>query len=147
MTALLPALTGSNIIYGMGLLEMGICFCYAQLLVDSEFVRMVKRVMQGIAVNQETLAVEVINAVGAGGNYLMQEHTIRHMRQEHSQAKLIDRRMKKGWQELGGLDMITRARKEVFGILENHRPLPLEPGVQERLRQIVAEAEAELKER
>lgn len=126
---------------------MGICFCYAQLLVDREFVRMVRRVMQGITVNKDTLAVEVINAVGAGGNYLMQEHTIKHMRQEHSETKLIDRRMRKGWEELGATDMINRARGEVFGILENHQPLSLKPEVKNELRHIVEETEAELKER
>lgn len=128
-------------------MEMGICFCYAQLLVDKEFVRMVKRVMQGLAVNKDTLAVEVINAVGAGGNYLMQEHTINHMRKEHSKAGLIDRRMRGGWEELGGEDMITRARKEVFGILDKHQPLPLKPEIEKKLHQIVMDAEERLGEK
>ncbi len=138
---MLPALTGSNILYGMGLLEMGICFCYAQLLVDREFVRMIRRVMQGIAINEDTLAVEVINAVGAGGNYLGEEHTLKYMRKEHTHAKLIDRRTRKGWEESGGLSMIERARTEVFDILENYEPLPLEPDTKKRLREIVQEAE------
>lgn len=129
------------------MLEMGIGFCYAQLLVDCEFVRMVRRVMQGIAVNKDTLAVEVIKAVGAGGNYLTEEHTLKYMRSEHSRSKLIDRRMRKGWEEAGGHDMITRARKDVLAILENHRPLPLEPEVARQLRQIVQEADDEDKRR
>ncbi len=140
-------MTGSNILYGMGLLEMGIGFCYAQMLVDCEFVRMVRRVMQGIAVNRDTLAVEVIKAVGAGGNYLTEEHTLRHMRSEHSKSNLIDRRMRKGWEEAGEQDMITRARAEVFAILENHRPLPLEPETAGKLRQIVQEADDEYKKK
>ncbi|ATW28898.1 hypothetical protein DCMF_25370 [Candidatus Formimonas warabiya] len=127
------------------MLESGIAFCYAQMLVDREFVRMVKKVMQGIAVHKDTLALEVIKAVGAGGNYLMEEHTLKYMRQEQSRAKLIDRRTRKGWEETGGQDMITRARSEARQILAGYRPMPLDPKVAARLRQIVQEAEDELK--
>lgn len=143
MTSLLPALAGSNILYGMGMLELGITFSYTQLLIDCEIVRMVKRVIQGIAVNDETLAVEVINAVGAGGNYLCQEHTVRHMRKEQSQARLIDRRMRTGWEELGSKDMAEKAQEEIFNILQNHKPTPLEPEVARQLQEIIQEAERE----
>lgn len=127
----------------MGLLDMGITFCYAQMLIDREFVQMIKRVVKGLKVNSETLAVEVINAVGAGGNYLAEEHTVKYMRQEHSSANLIDRRMRKGWEELGKTDMITRARKEVLPILENHQAEPLKKGISGKIRQIVLDAEEE----
>lgn len=145
MTAMLPALAGSNILYGMGLLEMGITFCYAQLLADAEFVKMTRRVMQGIAVNKDTLAVEVIKAVGAGGNYLAEEHTIKHMRGEQSRARLIDRRSRNGWQDCGGKDMITRAREQVIEHMNNSKPLPLAKEAAAKIRRIVEEAEAELK--
>ena len=141
---MLPALAGSNILYGMGLLEMGITFSYAQLLVDQEFVRMVRRIMQGITVNQATLAVEVINAVGAGGNYLTQQHTLDYMRQEQSRAKLIDRRTRDGWLGMGGKEMIERAHEEALAILENYTPQPLDIKVAERLEEIVQEAEQEV---
>jgi len=143
MTALLPALAGSNILYGMGMLELGITISYSQLLIDCEIVRMVKRVLQGIAVNEETLAVEVIKAVGAGGNYLSEKHTMEHMRQEQSRARLIDRRMRTRWEEQGGKDMAQRADEAALAILENHKPTPLDPAVARRLQEIIAEAESE----
>ncbi len=99
--------------------------------------------MQGITVNKETLAVDVIRSVGAGGNYLTEEHTVRYMRKEHSRASLIDRRMKKDCEAAGESDMITRAKGEVRGILENHKPVPLDPEVVKKLRQVVREAEEE----
>jgi trimethylamine---corrinoid protein Co-methyltransferase len=143
MTALLPALAGSNIIYGMGMLELGITLSYSQLLIDSEIVRMIKRILQGMAVNEETLAVEVIKSVGTGGNYLAQQHTAKHMRQEQSRSRLIDRRMRQGWEEQGSLDMAERAQKEALSILENHRPAPLDEAVAKKLREIIAAAESE----
>lgn len=102
---------------------------------------MIKRVMQGIAVNDETLALEVIKAVGAGGNYLKQKHTRQYMKQEQSRVKLIDRRMRDRWMEKGGKSMADRAREEALQIKQNHYPQPLPPEVSSRLRAIVEEAE------
>jgi len=102
---------------------------------------MIKRVMQGIAVNDETLALEVIKAVGAGGNYLNQKHTRKFMKQEQSRVNLIDRRMRDRWMERGGKSMADRAREEAMQIKRNHQPQPLDPVVSSRLRAIIEEAE------
>lgn len=123
------------------MLELGITFSFTQLLIDAEIVRMIKRVMQGIAVNDETLALEVIKAVGAGGNYLNQKHTRKFMKQEQSRVNLIDRRMRDRWMEKGGKSMADRAREEALKIKQNHHPQPLDPEVSSRLRAIVEEAE------
>ncbi len=144
MTAMLPALTGSSIIYGMGMLEMGMTMSYEQLLIDAEIVRMVRRIMQGIAVNHETLALDVVKSVGPGGTYLGQKHTMQYMRSESSQAKLIDRRMYEGWEKVGKKDMEQRAHEEALKILERHKPIPLPLEVAKKIRGIIEEAEEEL---
>jgi len=64
---------------------------YEQVLIDAEIIRMIKRVMQGIVVNKDTLALDVIKSVGAGGNYLTQRHTMKYMRAESSIVTLFDR--------------------------------------------------------
>ncbi len=144
MTAMLPALTGSNIIYGMGMLEMGMTMSYEQLLIDQEIVRMIRRILQGISVNKETIALDVIMGVGASGNYLADAHTRKYMRQESSQAKLIDRKMRPGWEKEGSKDMAERANEEAIRILESHKPLPLPEAAAKTIRAIIEEAEEEL---
>jgi trimethylamine--corrinoid protein Co-methyltransferase len=144
MTAMLPALAGSNIIYGMGMLEMGMTMSYEQLLIDQEIVRMIRRVLQGISVNKETIALDVIKEVGASGNYLANAHTRKYMRQESSQARLIDRKMRSGWEKDGSRDMNERAREEAIKILETHKPIPLTEAASARIREIIEEAEEEL---
>ena len=144
MTAMLPALTGSNMIYGMGMLEMGMTMSYGQLLVDAEIVRMIRRIMQGIAVDHSTLALDVITAVGPGGTYLGQRHTMQYMRKESSQAKLIDRKMYDNWVRSGKKDMAERANEEALKILENHKPIPLPEDTAQEIRAIVEEAEYEI---
>ena len=147
MTGLLPAMAGANFIYGMGMLEMGMAMSYEQLLIDAEIARMIRRVLQGIAINDETLAVEVIKAAGPAGTYLNQKHTMKFMRRESSQVKLIDRNMFEAWEKQGSKDIRERANGEARKILENHKPLPLPEAAAKEIRKIIEEAEFELNER
>jgi trimethylamine--corrinoid protein Co-methyltransferase len=140
---LLPALAGANLIYGLGMIEMGMTIDYGQMVMDNEFARMIKHVVQGIAVNDETLAVDVIHEIGVGKNFLGHISTLNHMKSQ-SQPKLIDRRMRERWQAAGGTDIYQRALEEARYILENHKPDPLPEDVLAAIRSIVEEAEAEL---
>ena len=116
---------------------------YGQMVMDNEFARMIKYVVQGIPVNDETLAVDVIHEIGVGKDFLSHENTYKHMRSQ-SQPKLIDRRTREDWESAGRTDIYERAMDEVRYILENHKPDPLPEGAVETIRSIVEEAEAEL---
>jgi trimethylamine--corrinoid protein Co-methyltransferase len=136
-------LAGANLIYGLGMIEMGMTIDYGQMVMDNEFARMIKYLVQGIPVNDETLAVEVIKKTGVGKDFLSHESTYRHMRAQ-SQPKLIDRRMREDWEASGSQDIYQRAMEEARYILENHKPDPLPDEVLAAMRSIVEEAEAEL---
>jgi trimethylamine--corrinoid protein Co-methyltransferase len=140
---LLPALAGANLIYGLGMIEMGMTIDYGQLVMDNEFARMIKHVVQGIPVNDETLAVDVIHEIGIGKNFLSHDHTFKHMRSQ-SQPKLIDRRTREDWEAGGSADIYQRALEEARYILENHKPEPLPENVLTTIRSMVEESEAEL---
>jgi trimethylamine--corrinoid protein Co-methyltransferase len=140
---LLAALAGGNIIYGLGMLEMGITLSFGQLVLDCEFARMIKHVVGGIPVNDETLAVDVVRQVGAFGDFLSQEHTLKHMRSTQSQPKLIDRRMWEDWEKSGTAGIVQKAEEEARHILETHKPEPLPPGVLSTLQSVVEETEEE----
>jgi trimethylamine--corrinoid protein Co-methyltransferase len=125
------------------MIEMGMTIDYGQMVMDNEFARMIKYLVQGIAVNDETLAVDVIKEIGVGKDFLSHASTYKHMRTQ-SQPKLIDRRMREDWQAAGGTDIYQRALEEARYILENHKPDPLADDVLAAIRAIVEEAEAEL---
>lgn len=146
MTSMLPALTGSNVIYGMGMLELGMTMSYEQLLIDSEIVRMIRRILRGIPVNKETIALDVIQKVGPAGNYLAERHTLKHMRQELSTTSLINRRMRDHWESSGAKDIAQTAREKAVEILETYKPTPLPEDVAKRIHDIVEEGEAEAAE-
>ena len=145
LTGLMPALAKTSLIYGMGMIDMGMVVSYEQLLMDAEFVRMFKRAEKGIKVDEDTLALKVIEAVGPAGNYLGQVHTLKHMRNEISTAKLIDRKSHSTWEKEGSLDMVQRANKAARQIFESHEPERLSPDIIQILDAIIAEASLEVK--
>jgi len=140
LTGLMPTLAKTGLIYGMGMIDMGLAVSYEQLLMDAEFVRMFKRATKGIEVNEETLALEVIKAVGPAGNYLNQKHTLKHARREISTAKLIDRKSYSAWEKEGCPDLVQRAKKEAKRILAEYEPERLAPEIIKRLDEIIADA-------
>lgn len=143
---MMAALAGANIIYGAGMIESGLTFSHTQLVIDNDIFKMIRRVLQGIPVDDESLALDVIHQVGAGGDFLMQEHTIKYMRNLHSNPMLIDRRNREGWIEKGGKDMAETANDIACDILKNHKPDPLSPEAVSALRSIVEETEIEFRE-
>lgn len=142
MTGLLAALAGTNLIYGPGMIESGMTFDYGQMVMDAEFVRMIKFAVGGIPVNDDTLSVDLINEVGQFKDYLAHENTYKHMRM-YPQPKLMDRRMRGDWEADGCLDLYAKAMNFAREILANHKPDPLSDHVLSELRGIVKEAESE----
>jgi trimethylamine--corrinoid protein Co-methyltransferase len=128
----------SDMLLGVGLLHGSRIWSYEQMLMDCEIFDLVRKMMQGISVNEETLALDVINAVGPGGNFLAQKHTKTHMRQLWL-PKYMDRRPYEVWeaQRDGARDW---ARDEARRILETHKPEPLDPSLSAELERIIDHA-------
>ena len=99
-------------IYGLGMLESGITFDFGQLVLDSEFARMIKHTVKGIPVDDGTLAVDVIKEVGPFADFLCHEHTIEHMRFQ-SQTELIDRNVRETWESKGARKIYQAAVEKV----------------------------------
>ena len=102
---------------------------------------MAKRILSGVTVTPETLAVDVIERVGPGGHYLSQGHTRQHFRTELWQPTLMDRQHRRGWEADGGKSMADRVRAKVLDILEHHEPMPIPAQAEAGLKEIIAQAE------
>jgi len=137
----IAALSGANLIHDVGYLESGLLGSFDMLVMSDEVIGMAKRILRGVGVDPETLAVEVIERVGPGGHYLTQEHTRTHFKTEMWFPALIDRQMRRTWQASGSQTMADRVRAKVKDIIEHHEPLPIPTHVEEGLREIVARAE------
>ena len=135
------ALAGTNIIYGAGMLEMGVTFDLAQLVVDNEIAGMIRKFVGGVPVNDETLALDEIHAVGPFNDYLSTHFTYAHMR-DLSTSTLLDRRVRAEWGADGALDMKARATAKAREIVAEHRPEPLPDDVAAQMSGVIAAVEA-----
>lgn len=133
-------------IYGLGMLEGGLTWDYAQLVMQNEMVRMILHTVKGIPVNDDKMALEVIRSVGVGGEYISHKHTYSNFK-DLSKPELIDRRNREAWEDDGGKDIVERSYEKAVDILENFQnPAPLPENIQRQLKEIVKEAEAETTE-
>ncbi|MFC2075546.1 trimethylamine methyltransferase family protein [candidate division KSB1 bacterium] len=129
----LAALAGSNYIHhAAGRIKDGVA--YEQYVIDNEIIGMAKRVLRGIRVDDDTLALDQIRAVGHGGTFIDREHTVKHFRDEFFTPSLSDRNRREDWEKLGSKDGRERARTEATRILIEHQPLPIPMEIDREIR-------------
>lgn len=133
-------LGGADLIVGTGLLEDARTLWLEQLFIDDEMVGMVRRIAEGIVVDEDHLALDVIERVGIGGTFLGQRHTMDHLRTEHFLPKLVDRRSFDLWSADGRKSMEERARQKVREALARPPPNPLPPETVRILDRLIDEA-------
>lgn len=138
ITSLLVALAGANFIHdAAGLLEFAMTACYEQYVIDDEINGMVMRAVRGMEFNEDTLALDVIKKVGSTGTFFDQVHTVKHLRTEFFFPRLSDRSSREEWLEKGAKDARERAREMAKDILQNHRPLPIPPEIDRKIRETI----------
>jgi len=120
------ALSGANLIHDIGYLEDGLCGSFEQLVVTNEIVGMVKRYISGIEVSKNTLALDIIEKVGPGGNFLSEEHTFKNFKNEMFMPELIDRNVYANWKKNGSKSLEVRVSEKVKEILKTYEPEPIE---------------------
>jgi len=121
LTSLLCALAGANFLHdAAGLMEFALTACYEKYVIDNEILGMVMRAVDGIKVNDDTLAFDLIKEVGPGGNFVTTKHTRRFMRSEHYQPSLSDRDSREEWEAKGSKTALERATESVEELIASH---------------------------
>ncbi len=121
---LTTALAGGSLSHDAGYLEYGLTASMEMTVMNDEIIGLVRRILGGVEVSEETMALELIDRAGPEGNFLEQDHTLRHFR-ENWYPTLLDRSSYSAWQAAGGSTYGARARARVHELLESHRPEPL----------------------
>lgn len=116
-----------NFIHDVAYIEHGNTSSLEMLVLSDELVAMARHFMEGIPVNDETLAVDVIEKIGNGGPgamFLSDPHTFKHFRQAQFLPELIDRNRYEGWERAGSKDMMDRCNEKARKILAEHEVVP-----------------------
>jgi trimethylamine--corrinoid protein Co-methyltransferase len=130
----LGALAGVNMMSGPGMLDFENCQSFEKLVIDDTICGMALRLIKGIDVNDQTLAVDAIRRVGVGGHYLADKHTMEWFKKELLiPSDLVDRQNLNAWKKLGSKDTVQRARDIVQRILKDHKPDPLPADIEKNL--------------
>jgi trimethylamine--corrinoid protein Co-methyltransferase len=129
----------SDMLLGAGFLHGSRIWSFAEMMLDCEIFAIVRKMMQGIAVDDESLALEAIAAVGPGGNFLAQKHTRRHVR-DLFLPQFMDRRPYNEW-EARRDDARDWSLAKARRLLETHRPEPLDAKIDSEMGRIIASLE------
>ena len=128
---------GANLNHDVGYMDFGLSGSLAEVVLVAESIARNRRLLAELEVSDETLAVDVLRAVGPGGDFLGQRHTWRHLRSNQWRAQLLNRSSYDRWSEGGALDVTEKARRKARELLAMHEVAPLPGGLAERLDAVV----------
>jgi trimethylamine--corrinoid protein Co-methyltransferase len=128
---------GANLNHDVGYMDFGLSGSLAEVVLVAEFIARNRRLLAEIEVSDETLAVDVLEAVGPGGDFLGQRHTRRNLRGNQWRAQLLNRASYDRWFEGGGLDVTEKARRRALELLATHEAPALPAELVARLDAVV----------
>jgi trimethylamine--corrinoid protein Co-methyltransferase len=132
------------ILHSAGWLEAGLVCSLEKFIIDVEGLAVMQRIMDGLEISDDTLALDMIAAVGPGGHHFGTPHTLARYRSEHYQPVVSDRQGFQNWQDNGALDAAQRANAIAKQLLAVYEPPPMDIGVAEALNEYVARRREEL---
>lgn len=122
------ALSGADLIHDVGLFGSAQVIMPAMYLVVDEIVGMLNVFLKGIPIEEEDAVLDLIDEVGPGGEFLTQEHTLRHFRALW-RPTILDWSGYQVWSLAGKPDFAARVQSRLQHLLETHQPAPLPPEV------------------
>lgn len=145
LSVFFSALTGGDLCHDVGYTESAMTGSVFQMTMMDEAIGYARRITRGIEVNEDTLAVDVINDVGPNGHYLREPHTRKYYKSEFFYPKLLDRRNYEEWEMMGRKPMRERVIDRVHDVLATHEPSPIKPETEKVIEEVLAAAEERVK--
>jgi trimethylamine--corrinoid protein Co-methyltransferase len=142
--AITTMMAKTDIVIDCGMFSTGFNVSYEQLIVDNDMAKFVRRFLDGVEVNTDTIAYDVIESVGHNRNYLMEDHTLKHLRpEERTDYQIFNRVVPAIWEQQGKPSIMDNARKMAHDILNTHRVEDLDRGARNKIEQILKAFERE----
>jgi trimethylamine--corrinoid protein Co-methyltransferase len=135
-SVLTSLLAGSNLVHDVGYLEAGLTTSPEMMVFTAEMIEMLRGFMDGVSLDAESLALDVIHAVGPGGEFISTDHTMRHFR-DFWEPTLFNRQRVDDWVEAGRKRLGERLKEKTVAILDEHEPEPLPEGVRREIEAIL----------
>ena len=133
---LTETMAGAHLIHDVGYMEGGLTNSLEMIAMADEMIHWVKKFMEGVVVDDETLALDWIDQVGLDDDFLGIDHTHSHFREDWYPT-LLDRQNHEGWTADGELSLRQRAQKRVKTILTEHQPDPLAKNISQEIQKVI----------
>lgn len=135
-TVLVAFLAGTNLNHDVGYLESGLAVSPEMIVLTNEIISMTRRFVEGVRLDDESLAVDVIHQVGPGGDFLSHDHTLTHW-EGLWVPKLFNRQRLDAWEAQGAKDINARLREVAIGLMDQHQPEALPHSVEAEIETIL----------
>jgi trimethylamine--corrinoid protein Co-methyltransferase len=132
-SVLVAMLAKTNLNHDVGYLESGLTGSPELMVLTNELISEARRFSAGVRLDEEALAVKVIDAVGPGGEFMSHDHTMSHWR-ELWLPQVFDRQRLAPWEEKGSKDVTARLREQTVSIMDTHRVAPLPDSVEAEIQ-------------
>ena len=131
------------LMHGAGWMEGGLVASFEKMIVDAEMLQMMSEFLQPIEVNEDTLGLDAIAEVGPGGHFFGAAHTLARYETAFYAPMVSDWRNFETWRQAGALDSAQRANAIWKQLLADYQPPPIDPAVDEALKDFVARRKRE----
>jgi len=143
MFTVMGALQGCNLMHDVFYIDSGRAGSLELLVLMDEVISRARHMLKGVNTSEEYLGVEAIKRVGPAGNFLGDQHTAKHFK-ENWQPAVSDFNSYEVWTALGSKTTGERIKEKIKKIIETHRPAALSPDVEKCIDSIIAEAEEKI---
>lgn len=124
------------VLHAAGILESYMSISMEKFIVDDEICSMVRRFIKPTVINEEDLAVQLINEVGPGGQYLTTDHTYQHFRKEFWQPTMSNRDTYDQWRLNGSVPILTQAENRVNEVIDNYEIPHIDQSIDQKLKEM-----------
>ncbi|MCE5252473.1 trimethylamine methyltransferase family protein [bacterium] len=143
-TLLMGVLSGADIFGHLGIAGVDQASSLEMLVFQHEVIDYIERIMRSFAIDEERLALDLIDSLGPGGTFIAEEHTVRHFREEIWMPSILDRSYWDHWEKNGGLTTAEKVNDRMGELLAQYTPHPLDDTVDREVEKILENARRKL---
>lgn len=142
-SVLVALMARTNLNHDVGYLESGLTNSPEMMVLTNEIISMTRPFIQGVTIDDETLALDVIDEVGPGGQFTSQRHTMNHWRSLWN-PEVFDRQRLDRWRARGEKDVNARIKEKTISLMQEHQAEPLSQQVQAEIASVLSQGDAKI---
>jgi trimethylamine---corrinoid protein Co-methyltransferase len=142
-SVLVALMARTNLNHDIGYLESGLTNSPEMMVLTNEIISMTRPFIQGVAIDNETLALDVIDEVGPGGQFTSHRHTMNHWRSLWN-PEIFDRQRLDRWRARGQKDVNARIKEKTLSLMEEHQAQPLSQQAQAVIASVLSQSDAKI---